>query len=189
MKFFAESGFIDVYYFNEETGVYLGKGKEHVVAGTTLPPDCTETKPPRRLAGHAVVKCAEGWTQVEDHRGKYFYRKNDGKRVMIRGLGSVPDSLTLKRPRFRYSIWLGDDWGRDIPRYVQDTHDYINQELHRSSISVRGMTIRNRKRSSPKLSISIEEWELYQYALVKLQDSLHKNPRYPVKLPKAPLVS
>ncbi len=189
MKFFAETGFVNVYYFDEETGIYLGKGKEHVVAGTTLPPDCTEIKPPRRQAGHAIIKCADGWTQVEDHRGKYFYRKHDGKRVMIRGLGQVPDTLTLKHPRFKYSVWNGEDWERDTPLYIADLHTVIEQELNRSTMVLRGITIRNRKRSSPKVSLTIEEWELYQYALVKLQDSLNKNPRYPVKLPKAPRVS
>lgn len=62
-----------------------------------IPGGCTIVAPPLAQEGYACVWGGKEWGLIKDHRGEEWWDA-DGRLVVIRKLGEVPDGLTQVRP-------------------------------------------------------------------------------------------
>lgn len=91
-NFVKKTGFVDVSRFSND-GWWLGNGKEHVVAGTTLPPDCTEIiYTPSELGKTGKFNPdTNTWNEHDDNSGKEYFDQYGNKYTLANPDDQLPD--------------------------------------------------------------------------------------------------
>ena len=109
-------GWALAYCANPETHEYHGPLEVWVSVGTNLPTCAFLDAPPEKEDGKAIVRHADGWMLVDDHRGQVAYNKQTRQQVSITQLGEVPLDLTLLQPGSPFDSWseAAGDWVKDV---------------------------------------------------------------------------
>ncbi|MDU7778711.1 MAG: tail fiber assembly protein [Aeromonas caviae] len=98
-------GWALAYCTNPETHEYQGPMDVWVSAGTSLPACAFIDAPLEKEEGKAIVRGADGWMLVDDHRGQTAYDKQTRQSVSINQLGELPPELTLLPPGSQFDVW------------------------------------------------------------------------------------
>ena len=119
-----------LYLFDVETGEYRGTKPARM---SPLEPDvplipraATLVAPPEPVPGYARCWRDGEWVLIEDHRGQTVYSTEDGREIVIKELGPLPENVTTQpRPSERH-VWQDGAWKEeptlDDYRYAIQTH-------------------------------------------------------------------
>lgn len=109
----TSSGFLTVFNFDPETGLYTGSSQEILAKGVGIPAHSTAEAPLTGLAGKVSVFRGGVWQQVADHRGETVYSTATGEAITITLPGDYPAGTTLLKPATVFDKWGGMEWVTD----------------------------------------------------------------------------
>jgi len=95
-----------------------------------LPANATFQKPPEIDENEVAIFEDENWSIKQDYRGKVYYEKDSGERIVITEIGIYPDeSLTDIEPK-EYQIWDFEfnQWTEDTALIAKIQQEKTNQE-------------------------------------------------------------
>lgn len=92
--FATESGLINVYQFDGDTGEYYGQVDDYISIGTGVAAGSTIVAPPFTKKGEVAVFAEKDWGIMPDHRGEVVYSINDGHESLITSIGDYPADTT-----------------------------------------------------------------------------------------------
>lgn len=109
----TSSGYLTVYNFDPETGLYTGSSQEILAKGVGIPAHSTAEAPLTGVAGKVSVFRGGVWQQVADHRGETVYSTATGEAITITLPGDYPAGTTLLKPATVFDKWDGIAWVKD----------------------------------------------------------------------------
>lgn len=109
----TSSGYLTVYNFDPETGLYTGSSQEILAKGVGIPAHSTAEAPLTGGAGKVSVFRGGVWQQVADHRGETVYSTATGEAITITLPGDYPAGTTLMKPATVFDKWCGIAWVKD----------------------------------------------------------------------------
>ncbi|SIR10129.1 tail fiber assembly protein [Aeromonas hydrophila] len=174
--FAAESGYFRCHICHPETGEYMGESDEFISQYTGLPGWAFTDGPQGHVASEMVwVRCAEGWEQVADHRGKLAYDTETHDASQIEKLGELPDGKTLQPPCSPFDRWDGQSWVKNEAAEQQAELDAVmaeqatrianaNQQIVIIKPAVEGGY------AKPEHTQLLADWQRYRYELTMVPE-------------------
>jgi hypothetical protein len=168
----------------QESGVFLIPGGAVVAA----PPEQIE-------AGKAYRFGDNGWDAFDDHRQQPLYRTTDGARYVpglpgvdgaaaYVGVGPLPGWLTLLPRPDAWSVWSGDQWGRDEDAWLaaqraafpSQKNERLTQATSRIAILQDAVDL---GLATAAEETSLREWRAYRVAVSRLEAGRGQIPDWP----------
>lgn len=172
----VEEGWAQIYRVHPETREFIEAAMDHVPAGMSIVADAYLDAPVIPTKKHtAIVRSADEkeWLYIQDFRGMTAYQKADRQHVVIKSLGEIPDTLTLKEPTSEFDVWDGKKW-------IQDEQAKQAFEIERAQQQKTGLLYQAEEviallERKVKLGMSTEDekqkltaWEIYSIKLTEL---------------------
>lgn len=161
---------------NSETHEYHGTMDVWVSAGTSLPARAFIDVPPEKEEGKAIVRHADGWMLVDDHRGQTAYEKQTRQPVSITQLGELPPELTLLPPGSQFDLWTEAEgaWTKDTT--AEQSYQQQQAEAQRNAlmmeasqhISVLGDAV-ELGMATPEEQSAYTAWRQYRVSLSRVE--------------------
>lgn len=104
---------VNVFNFDQASGIYTGSSLEFLPKGVGLPAHSTAVAPPDDVAGQVCVYKDGSWQQVPDHRGETVYSTATGEAVTVTQPGDYPAGTTPVKPETAFDRWGGAAWVTD----------------------------------------------------------------------------
>lgn len=185
-KMTDESRFVDVSFFDESTGEYMGTGRVHVAPFTGLPPGCTTVEPPKSKDGFAIIydTTVDEWDYIEDFRGVTVWNKETKVSHVVDYLGYISDEFTTYEPKSEFDRWNGVTWVTDPEaeklNHIQEAARKKSElmEVADKQISIISRAVKFGNATEDEIK-ALEEWELFTVLLSRVDTNLAPDVVFP----------
>ncbi len=151
-------GKIEVYY-TDNNNLYIGKQTEFIAKGTGLPANCYLDEPPPAKDGFVVMRQADKWTYIENHKGETVYNTETGEEIEITELGELPENVTTEPRPSQYHTFTKGKWTLSVTAKKQQLADVKDKRLNELN-SLAENTVENLAKISKTPAFERATWEI-----------------------------
>ncbi len=168
-------GEIEVYY-TDSNNLYVGKQTEFIAKGTGLPANCYLDEPPQAKDGFVIMRQADKWTYIENHKGETVYSTETGEEIEITKLGELPENATTEPRPSQYHTFNKSKWTLSATAKKQQLADAKDKRLSELN-SIAESTVENLANTSKTPAFERATWEIQrQEAIAWKMDNTTETP-------------
>ncbi len=130
-----------------EVGVYL------------VPAFATLEKPPKSKDGFVIVRQADQWGYIEDHRNEMLYSTETGEEITITELGELPSNVTTEPRPSQYHTFTKGKWTLLTTAKKQQLADAKDKRLSELN-AIAENTVENLAKISKTPAFERATWEI-----------------------------
>ncbi len=184
----ASDGWVLAHCTNPTTGEYIGQCDVYVSVGTGLPAGAYLDAPPVFEHGKVIVRSAEEWVLLADHRGATAYNKQTRAPLLIAEFGELSAELTMLMPQSLFDVWdeQSEAWIKNIAAEQQSMTTLAQQQKASKMAEASSMiaTLQDAvdlTMATPAEELSLLDWKRYRVTLTRIDVSAH-----PITWPPTP---